>query len=302
MPDITAAIASAVAQGLDRLDAQLLLLRAWGAEPALANARRAWLMAHGDEAVPAAVQVQFRNDVSRRLAGEPLAYITGHKEFFGLDLHVDVRVLIPRPDTETLVQWALELLAARRPTHRDTPLAVLDLGTGSGAIALALKYQQPDVEVHAIDASGDALVVARANAQRLGLPIRFSQGCWLDGVERRYDGIVSNPPYVAAHDPHLAELTYEPSSALVAGNDGLRDIRQIVGAAKTHLHPGAWLLIEHGYDQGAAVRELLEAAGYASVTTRRDLGQQERCTGGKMPLTGPTTRAGRLSATGLPGW
>ena len=287
MSDITASLAMAQAQGLDRLDAQLLLMHALGTEPALASTRRAWLLAHGDAPVPAAAQVQFRNEVQRRVAGEPLAYITGHKAFFGLDLHVDPQVLIPRPDTETLVEWALELLVAPSPALRTTPLTVLDLGTGSGAIALALKHQQPDVEVHAVDASAGALTVASANARRLGLHIQFSQGSWLDGVRRRYDGIVSNPPYVAAHDPHLAALAYEPSTALVAGLDGLQDIRHIVGTAHAHLYPGAWLLIEHGYDQGTAVRELLLAGGYESVETRRDLGNQERCTGARTPGTGP---------------
>ncbi len=300
MSDIAATLARAQTQGLDRLDAQLLLLHALDGEPALERTRRAWLLAHGDERVSAAVQVQFINDVSRRLAGEPLAYITGHKEFFGLVLQVDRRVLIPRPDTETLVEWALELLAAPGPARRTTPLAILDLGTGSGAIALALKYHQPDLDVHAIDASAGALTVARANAQRLGLQVRFSHGSWLDGVQRGYDGIVANPPYIAAHDPHLAALAYEPPTALVAGPDGLQDMRHIVGAAKRHLYPGGWLLVEHGYDQGAAVRELFVAAGYASVGTRRDLGNQERCTGGKMSLTGPTTSATCLPATHLP--
>jgi release factor glutamine methyltransferase len=298
--DIATTLALAQTQGLDRLDSQLLLLHALGAGPALASQQRAWLLAHGDERVSAAVQMQFLKYVSRRLAGEPLAYITGHREFFGLDLHVDGRVLIPRPDTETLVEWALELLAAPSPARRTTPLEVLDLGTGSGAIALALKYHQPDVDVHAIDASADALSVASANAQRLGLQIQFSQGCWLEGVQREYDAIVANPPYIAAHDPHLAALVYEPIAALVAGTDGLQDMRQIVGAAKKHLRPGAWLLVEHGYDQGTAVRELLVAAGYESVCTRRDLSAQERCSGGTMPLTGPTRGATYLPATHLP--
>ena len=286
MPDITAALARAQAQGLDRLDAQLLLLHALGTAPALASTRRAWMLAHGDEPVPAAAEVQFKHYVQSRVAGEPLAHITGHKAFFGLDLHVDPRVLIPRPDTETLVEWALELWAASSPVHRTTPLSVLDLGTGSGAIALAVKHQRPDVEVHAIDVSAGALAVATSNAQRLGLHIQFTQGSWLDGVRRQFDGIVSNPPYVAAHDPHLAALAHEPTTALVAGADGLQDIRLIVGTAKPHLYPGAWLLIEHGYDQGAAVRELLLASGYESIETRRDLGQQERCTGGRMPGAG----------------
>jgi release factor glutamine methyltransferase len=300
MSDIAATLALAQTQGLDRLDAQLLLLHALGAEPALAITQRAWLLAHGDESVSAAAQMQLLKYVNRRLAGEPLAYITGHKEFFGLDLHVDGRVLIPRPDTETLVEWALELLAAPSQARRVAPLAVLDLGTGSGAIALALKYHRLDVDVHAIDASAGALAVASANAQRLGLQVRFSQGSWLDGVQRGYDAIVANPPYIATHDPHLAALEYEPLNALVAGTDGLQDMRHIIEAAKIHLHPGAWLLVEHGYEQGAAVSELFVAAGYASVCTRRDLGKQERCTGGKMPLTGPTKSATCFPATRLP--
>jgi release factor glutamine methyltransferase len=300
MSDIAVSLALAQTPGLDRLDAQLLLLHALGVAPALASTQRAWLLAHGDENVPSAVQIQFLNNASRRLAGEPLAYITGHKAFFGLDLQVDGRVLIPRPDTETLVEWALEILAAPRPALRATPLAVLDLGTGSGAIALALKFHQPDAEVHAIDASSGALAVARANAQRLGLQVRFSQGSWLEGVQCEYDAIVANPPYIAAQDPHLAALAYEPQAALVAGADGLQDLRLIIGAAQRHLHPGAWLLVEHGYDQGTAVRELFVAAGYASVCTRRDLGTEERCTGGKMPLTGPTTSATALPATHWP--
>lgn len=300
MSDIASALVTAQAKGLERLDAQLLLLHALGTEPAQLSTRRAWLLAHGDAALPAAIQARFEGDVSRRAAGEPLAYITGHKEFFGLDLLVDARVLIPRPDTETLVVWALELLAGPIAARHDPPFAVLDLGTGSGAIALALKHEQPNLEVHAIDSSADALAVASANAQRLGLQIQFSQGSWMDRAQRQYHCIVANPPYVAVDDPHLVALKHEPIPALVSGLDGLRDIRHIVSTAKTRLYPGAWLLIEHGFDQAAAVRGLLVAAGYEAVETRHDLGNQERCSGGRTHETRRAPSAAGLPATGLP--
>ena len=287
MPDIAQALASAQALGLDRLDAQLLLLHALDTNPAQTNVGRAWLLAHGDDELPEASLERFQTHVQRRVGREPLAYITGHKEFFGLDVQVDARVLVPRPDTETLVAWALELLAGPVATSFRGPLAVLDLGTGSGAIALALKHRKPDIQVDAMDASEDALAVARANALRLGLQIEFSRGFWLDQVTRQYHCIVANPPYVAERDPHLAALVHEPISALVSGPDGLKDIRHIVRAAPTRLYPGAWLLVEHGFDQGAAVRELFEAAAYQAITTRRDLGGHERCTGGHVPETIP---------------
>ena len=204
MASLAQALSQARSCGLDSLDAQLLLLHALG-RPAQ---QRAWLLAHDSDELPAAAQSILNTCVQRRAGGEPLAYITGHKEFFGLDLRVDSRVLIPRPDTETLVEWALEVLPAQ--TSAAEPARVLDLGTGSGAIALALKHQRPDVQVHARDFSADALEVARANAQGLHLEVAFSQGSWLECIEGRFDAIVSNPPYIAQGDPHLPALAHEP--------------------------------------------------------------------------------------------
>lgn len=288
MPDIAQALASAQALGLDRLDAQLLLLHALAKNAEKPSLGRAWLLAHGDDELAGTSLERFQTHVRHRLGGTPLAYITGHKEFYGLDLQVDERVLVPRPDTETLVAWVLELLAGPVAARFPAPLAVLDLGTGSGAVALALKREKPALQVDAVDASEDALAVARANAQRLGLQVQFSQGFWLDRVTRQYHCIVANPPYVAAHDPHLTALVHEPIRALVSGPDGLQDIRHIVNTAATRLYPGAWFMVEHGFDQGAAVRGLFAAAGYDAIETRRDLGGHERCTGGQ--LAGTITR------------
>lgn len=265
------ALAAGLALGLDRLDAQLLLLHALG-KP---QTDRAWLIAHDSDSLGLDNSSNFLALATRRAGGEPLAYICGHKEFFGLDLAVDKRVLVPRPDTETLVAWALEVLGAASGD-------VLDLGTGSGAVALALKHARPDLTVCATDFSSDALAVARANAARLNLAVDFSQGSWLGAVTGRFHAIVSNPPYIAALDPHLAALAHEPLQALTSGADGLDDIRQIIAQAPGHLHPGGWLLLEHGFDQAAAVRSLLGAAGFAEVQSRRDLGGIERCSGGKM--------------------
>jgi release factor glutamine methyltransferase len=272
------------ARHLDRLDAQLLLLHALGRP----LHDRAWLLAHDTDTLPPEVLARFDACVQRRLAGEPLAYITGHKEFFGLDLQVDARVLVPRPDTETLVEWALEIVPAsavhpERVEVQSRPFSIIDLGTGSGAIALALKHTRPDLQVSAVDASADALAVARTNAQRLGLKVAFVQGSWLGPVRGKFDLIVSNPPYIAAQDSHLDALRHEPLQALASGNDGLDDIRQIVGQARAHLQPGGWLLLEHGYDQAEQVRRLLRDAGFDSVQSRRDLNGIERCSGGISP-------------------
>ncbi len=268
-PTVTQALQQATAAGLARLDAQMLLLHAQGR----ATHDRAWLVAHDGDLLPAEVALRFTDLCQRRAVGEPVAYLTGFKEFFGLTLQVDARVLDPRPDTETLVEWALERL--------DRPMAVADLGTGSGAIALALQSQRPQAQVTAVDASTDALDVARANAARLGLPVTFRQGSWLQGDTSHYGLIVSNPPYVAAADPHLAALRHEPLQALASGPDGLADIRQIIQQAPGRLHPGGWLLLEHGHDQAQAVRSLLVAQGYTQVTSRRDLAGIERCSGGQ---------------------
>ena len=274
MNSITPTLAQALNQahtlGLARIDAQLLLLHALGRP----DAGRAWLLAHDTDAMEETVHTQFIALCQRRAAGEPVAYLTGRKEFYGLPLQVDARVLDPRPDTETLVDWALEVMA---------PLAsprVVDLGTGSGAIALALQSQRTDAQVLAVDASTDALAVAQANGKRLGLPVRFQAANWLEGVQGVFDAIVSNPPYIANADPHLAALTHEPLQALASGTDGLDDIRTIVAQAPNHLRAGGWLLLEHGYDQAEAVQALLQAQGFRQVQSRADLAGIARCTGG----------------------
>ncbi|MEO6625932.1 MAG: peptide chain release factor N(5)-glutamine methyltransferase [Burkholderiaceae bacterium] len=278
---INSALNAALDAGLDRLDAQLLLLHALGTPPVEAHARRAWLLAHGADPLAPEASQEFAFLRTRRLEGEPLAYITGHKEFFGLALQVDPRVLVPRPDTETLVLWALEVLTDAEATTMDDPLRVLDLGTGSGAIALALKFAMPLLRVHASDLSAAALDLARTNAHILGLDIGFSHGCWLEATRGTYHCILANPPYVAAGDPHLPALCHEPLSALVAGHDGLQDLRKIVTSASRHLCPGGWLLLEHGHNQAAAVLDLLARAGFDNLQLRRDLGGHERCTGGQ---------------------
>jgi release factor glutamine methyltransferase len=260
-------------QGLDRLDAQILVLHCAG-RPAH---DRAWLLGHGTDELPTKAMAQLQPLAQRRLNGEPVAYLTGHKEFYGLDLMVDARVLVPRPDTETLVDWAIDILESHPQAK------VVDLGTGSGAIALALKSTQPGLEVMAVDASTDALTVASANAQRLGLTVDFVQTSWLNGVTGPFDAIVSNPPYIADQDHHLAALTHEPYSALASGSDGLDDIRSIVSQATTRLKQGGWLLFEHGYDQSPEVCALLRAAGFADVQCRLDLAGIARCSGGQWP-------------------
>jgi len=267
---VAQALGAAVALGIDRLDAQLLLLHALGRAPH----DRAWLLAHDTDALPEAAWPGLSAQLSRRLAGEPVAYLLGEKEFHGLNLQVDARVLVPRPDTETLVEWALQCLEGHAAPR------ALDLGTGSGAIALALQHARPDAQVDAVDASADALAVAEANARRLGLPVRFAHAHWLDGAASGYTVIASNPPYIAANDPHLPALRHEPSSALVAGADGLDDIRQIVRTAPDHLAPGGWLLLEHGHDQAMAVRQLLAERGFTEVQSREDLAGIQRCSGG----------------------
>lgn len=264
------ALAQAAALGVARLDAQLLLLHALGRS----GTDRAWLIAHDDDAIAAATHERFAALCRRRAAGEPVAYLVGHKEFFGLPLAVDARVLVPRPDTETLVEWALELLQGR------TAPRVIDLGTGSGAIALAIRSARADAQVEAVDRSADALAVAGANADRLGLPLQLRQADWLTGAGR-YDLVVSNPPYIPAADPHLASLGHEPRAALVAGESGLDDLRAIIAAASQHLEPGGWLLLEHGWDQAEAVRALLREAGLHDACSRADLAGIARCSGAR---------------------
>ncbi|AVP58627.1 peptide chain release factor N(5)-glutamine methyltransferase [Pulveribacter suum] len=272
---IAQALARAQAGGLARIDAQMLLLHLLQRP----LHERAWLLTHDGDALPGDALARYQALCARRAAGEPVAYLTGSKEFYGLALEVDARVLDPRPDTETLVDWALALAA---PTAR-----MADLGTGSGAIALALQSRRPLAQVLAVDASAAALAVAQANARRLGLPVQFAQGSWLQGIAGPFDVIVSNPPYIPAGDPHLAALGHEPLSALASGADGLDDIRAIVAQAPSRLARGGWLLLEHGWDQADAVQALLRAAGFDQVQSRHDLAGIARCSGGTMPAKHP---------------
>ena len=272
---LTQCLSQAHALGLARVDAQMLLLHSVGRPPH----DRAWLLAHDHDSLTPAQQDTWQDALKRRQDGEPVAYITGRKDFFGLTLAVDARVLDPRPDTETLVEWALATLPA--PHAPNTPSwRILDLGTGSGAVALALQHARPDAQVWAVDASEDALAVASANAQRLNLPVQFVHSHWMDAVAGPFELIVSNPPYVAEHDPHLAALTHEPLQALTSGVDGLDDIRQIIAQAPSRLAPGGWLLLEHGWDQAQAVQQLLREAGFGLVRSHQDLSGVDRCTGG----------------------
>jgi release factor glutamine methyltransferase len=260
---------------LERLDAGMLLLHALGRDPH----ERAWLLAHGtDELAPSALQ-NFQSLCAQRQDGMPMAYLLGRTEFYGLPLTITPEVLDPRDDTETLVDWALSLMPP------DAALAVVDLGTGSGAIALALRHERPAAQVWAVDQSPAALAVARRNAEVLELPVRWLQGNWLSSMpaNQRFDLIVSNPPYIAATDPHMPALRHEPRQALVSGLDGLDDIRTLVDQAPGHLKPGGWLLLEHGHDQSAAVQALLRQAGFDQVQSRPDLAGIPRCTGGYWP-------------------
>ncbi len=271
------ALLRAQKHGIAKVDARMLLLHTLGKR----TSDMAWLVSNDNNPINTLQADAYGEVCARRRAGEPVAYIVGHKEFYGLRLAVDKRVLDPRGDTETLVEWALALLA--EPTAvRNKPACVLDLGTGSGAIALAIQSKRPSAQVHATDASPDALAVARANASALKLPVQFHQGSWLDAApDQQFDLIVSNPPYIAAADPHLAALTHEPLQALASGADGLEDIRQIMTQAPAHLRAGGWLLLEHGYDQAAAVRALLEQHGFSQVESRKDLAGVQRCSGGQ---------------------
>lgn len=254
-----------------RLEAELLLCYCLGEA-------RSYLYARPEAALPAATLDSFRALLRARHAGQPIAYLTGRREFWSLQLAVNEDTLIPRPETECLVEWALELplpAAAR----------VADWGTGCGAIALALASERPDWTLLASDRSDAALAVAAVNRRTLDMGnVHLLQGDWGRAIATGVLSLaVSNPPYIAADDPHLAcgDLRFEPDSALVAGADGLAAIRRIVNQANRCLAPNGWLLLEHGHDQGAAVRELLAGAGFASVTTRCDLSEQERVTGGR---------------------
>lgn len=268
---ITEALRQARAAGVERLDAQWLLEH-------LLQRTRSWLLAHDDEALPAEAAAAWPALLARRAAGEPLAYVVGEREFCGLRLRVNPAVLVPRPETELLVHWALELLPLA-PAPR-----LVDLGTGSGAIAIALWRSLPGIEIWATDASAAALDTARANAVRHGAVLRFGLGSWWQAVPaQRFSLVVSNPPYIAEGDPHLAALGHEPQQALTSGADGLDAIREIVAGAPGHLLPGGWLLLEHGHDQASTIAALLGSHGFVAVKTRADLAGLPRCTGARWP-------------------
>ncbi|WP_293391847.1 peptide chain release factor N(5)-glutamine methyltransferase [Nevskia sp.] len=280
-----------------RADAEVLLARLIGSE-------RSQLRLRHEDAIEAATVLRYASTIERRKLGEPVAYITTRQGFWTLELAVDTAVLIPRPDTETLVEWAISLLAEQAAVGRAMPADpdgrgppyVLDLGTGSGAIALAIASERPDVSVLATDVSEAALDVARENARLNGIgDVEFGCSSWFEGLSQTpspggrgetialFDLIVSNPPYIAEGDAHLASLRYEPRLALTSGADGLDAIREIVRDAPAHLKADGWLLLEHGYDQGPAVRALLQAAGFLNIESRNDFGGNERCSGGRKP-------------------
>jgi release factor glutamine methyltransferase len=253
------------ASGLEPREARLLLAEATGFSEAAA-------IAFPERRLPREAEERFASFVERRRAGEPVAYIVGHKEFYGLDLAVTPAVLIPRPETELLVELALASAFS----------SAADLGTGSGAIALALKRHRPAARVVAVEASAAALALAQRNAVKHALEIELRHGRWLEPLAgERFDLVLSNPPYVALGDPHFAELRHEPAQALEGGPDGLECLREIVGSVASHLNPGGRLLLEHGIGQDAAVRKLLEAAGLEGVRTWPDLAGIPRVTGGK---------------------
>ncbi|MCX0430093.1 peptide chain release factor N(5)-glutamine methyltransferase [Aeromonas veronii] len=262
-----------------RADADVLLCH-------LLGCRRSYLMTWPERELDAAQQATLQTWLARRLNGEPIAHLVGEREFWSLPLKVSPATLIPRPDTEVLVEQALTRIPQR-------PCAVLDLGTGTGAIALALKSERPEVDVWAVDRMADAAALARENSAALGLPIEVRDGSWFEPLGEpdrdntpRFAVIVSNPPYIDGADPHLeqGDVRFEPRSALVADDAGLADIRHIVAHAPAYLLPDGWLLLEHGWDQGEAVRQLLRDGGYREVATVRDYGDNDRVTLGLCPL------------------
>ena len=277
---LLAAAADMLATSEGHRDAQVLLGHVLGVS-------RAWLVAHDGDEVDGARADSFRKLVLLRHDGDPVAYLLGKREFHGLDFRVTPDVLIPRPETETLVDAGLEKLDAM-PGRK-----VLDLGTGSGCVAVSIAHERPAAQVTAIDLSADALDVARSNATALGQKVEFLQGRWFAPLaQRRFDLIVSNPPYVAAGDPHLhhGDLRFEPTAALISGPDGLNDLRVIVGGAAEHLLPGGWLLFEHGYDQAETSRDLLAKAGFGDLKSWPDLAGIPRVAGGRLLTPNSATR------------
>ena len=271
MNNIAQSLSRTRALEIDLLDAQTLLLHVM--QRPLYD--RAWLLLNDALELSSDQQTQFQQGLERLLDNLPLAYLTGWQAFHGLDLQVTPDVLVPRADTETLVDWALSLGLDQA--------SVLDMGTGSGAIALALKHKRPTWTVHAVEQSAQALAVAQANAHRLQLEVVFTQSDWFAQVQGSFELIVSNPPYIAQGDPHLPGLVHEPQSALVSGPQGLNDLQAIIAQAPSYLVPGGWLLLEHGYDQAAAVRDLLRQKGFTQVQSRNDLAGIARCSGGMRP-------------------
>jgi release factor glutamine methyltransferase len=271
-------LGQALQDGAERIgatDARVLLAHVTGRNAA-------YLIAHPEIGLRQQQDTAYRALVERRAAGEPVAYLTGEREFYGRPFKVSPAVLIPRPETELLVDLALERIAA------GTPARILDVGTGSGCVAVAIASERSHCKIVALDQSYEALAVARRNAFELRVGnVAFLQSNWFEALrDEHFDVIVSNPPYVAAGDPHLAsgDLRFEPKAALESGADGLDAIRHIAAASAKHLTPGGWLLVEHGHDQGAAVRALFEASGYAEVFSERDLADIERVTGGRLTV------------------
>jgi release factor glutamine methyltransferase len=260
-----------------RLEAEILLSRAMGVS-------RSHLFAHPEQAVSRQAEHEFRTTLERRYRGEPVAYITGEREFWSLPLKITPAVLIPRPQTEVLVEAALSRIPA------DATWRIADIGTGSGAIgsgaiAIALAHERSDCEIHATDISADSLDIARKNASQLELKnIRFHHGSWMEPLEGTFELIASNPPYVASGDPHLREgdLRFEPEGALISGPDGLDAIRAISTSARNRMQSGGWLMIEHGHDQATACQTLFRSAGYKSIETLRDLEGTNRVTTGML--------------------
>lgn len=275
MTTIAAALAAARTK-LPASEARLLLGH-------VLNKPAAWLIAHDDQVLDEGELLAFASLAARRAGGEPVAYLVGHREFFGREFSVSSAVLIPRPETELLVEIALARVGAGNTAT--SAAQILDLGTGSGCIAITLALEIPQARVTAVDASAAVLAVARENAERFGASLRLLQCHWFDQLAGEcFDLIVANPPYIAATDPHLAggDLRHEPIAALTSGADGLDAIRHIIAAAPAHLSAGGQLWLEHGYDQGEAVRELLAQAGFADIEQHRDLAGIMRISGGRL--------------------